>query len=187
MNRINYLVVCLFAFVIVSGCIDSLEKQNLERRSKTLAGSIASEYEYLAIGEIDGTPVGVEDPILISFEYNDRDKLSIRLRKWSKADALFYDYISISSSPFNLNGSPADVTFNDNIQLSFSRTDGTTATIEAKISGWLKNTFLLEELWTKMTVARYKYVGRFETEWIDDVNHKLIIDRIESDYYGLNK
>lgn len=180
MKRIIIYLLILPALVI-SCNFDSWE---IERETKTLAGSVASPYVYLAYGEVDGKSNEKEEPLFVMI--NKVSDIAVSLEISSKnidysgpAHTIVGGITDINTASFKLSGSAADVKFDSPVTMRITDKDSRYS-VTGSVGGWLKNTFLLDKVWTKAQVAEYEYEGSIELAWKDSagVEHKLIINKI---------
>ena len=168
----------LFLIFIAATLCGCNEKAEFERNSKTLAGSIASIYEYKIGGEFDGESLG--DDNIIFFYQHGNNKIDFSLVNSRDGGFVFNDVKSINTSAFKLTGEPANVSFDESVKLTLNKESLPDTTIDGTVSGWLKNIFLIE-LWTKFSPANYKYEGIIEIAFSDPdtgTQHKLVINQI---------
>lgn len=166
----------LTLLLVVVGCSD---KWHLEQSYKSLSGSVASIYEYVVEGMLDGEELPMDPDAGICFltiggSAPDRIDLSFR---FAPALDSYERILYIDTSPFVLSGKPAYVRFNDNIKLSIINDNNQVFQEEASINGWINNKTLIE-LWTKASPIDFEYDGEIVITWGAPQTHILTIDRI---------
>ncbi|MBR5904904.1 MAG: hypothetical protein IKZ51_00430 [Bacteroidales bacterium] len=156
---------CLLLIVIVlfAGCSDTWK---LEQSYKSLSGSVASVYEHIVEGTLDGDalPFSSEDGVcILVISSHSRDSISLYF-KFSSTFCPYEDIVSISTTPFVLSGQPASVQFDDNITLLFTKYNNQNFKEIANIKGWINNETLIQ-LWTKTQPVPFEYKCDILISW----------------------
>lgn len=166
----------LTLILVLAGCSDTWY---LEQSYKSLSGSVASIYQYVVGGMLDGEELPMDPDVGICFliiEGSTPDRIDLSFRFAPALDS-YERILYIHTSPFVLSGKPAYVRFNDSINLSIINDNNQIIQEEASIKGWINNKTLIE-LWTKASPIDFEYDGEIVITWGAPQAHILTIDRI---------
>ena len=177
-------VLLLVAVFVLCSCGSKWET---DQSVRSLSGSVASIYQYLAAGSIDGNtielPVSNDSPSCCFIVIGQSTNESIILTIGGNPQYPIYDdIITLRTSEISLKGTPGSVLFEDEVGLSITY-KGRDVPVEtrASIKGWITN-LTLQEIWTKSSLAKFELVGELTLKWNDpaapSIGHVLYIDKI---------